>query len=160
MARGVLVLGYHRDDGAPGIAPLALAGVRAAEALVRGGDVAVVVCSGYARGEGPAEGAVMVDAWSGPPVELVAETAARDTVENATFALALLRERHVDRLELVCAASHAPRVRILLPGYFARHGIEARVRPFWRPFPPLRVWWELRALRWLPAFRRRLDEAP
>ncbi len=90
MARGVLVLGYHRDDGRPGIAPLALAGVRRAEALAGEGDVAVVVCSGFARGDGPAEGSLMRHAWAGPPVELLAETEARDTVENATLSLPLL----------------------------------------------------------------------
>lgn len=102
----------------------------------------------------------MRDAWAGPQVEVLAETAARDTVENATLSLPLLRARAVDRLEIVCAASHAPRVRALLPRYFARHGIAARVRPVWRPFPLRRVGWELRALRWLLAFRRRLDDAP
>jgi hypothetical protein len=158
MAHGVLVLGYHRDDGLPGIAPLALAGVRRAEALAREGDVTVVVCSGFARGAGPAEGSLMRDAWAGPPVEVLAETEARDTVENATLSLPLLAARAVDRLDVVCAASHAPRVRLLLPRYFARHGIAARVRPFWSPFPPIRVWWELRALRWLPTFRRRLAD--
>lgn len=160
MARGVLVLGYHRDDDRPGIAPLALAGVRRAEALARRGDVALVVCTGFARGHGPAEGELMRGAWAGPPVEVLAETQARDTVENATLSLPLLVERGVDRLDVVCAASHAPRVALLLPRYFARHGIAVRVRPVWRPFPPRRLWWELRGLRWLPAFRRRLDAAP
>lgn len=158
MARGVLVLGYHRDDGQPGIAPLALAGVRHAEELARSHDVAVVVCSGFARGDGPAEGTLMRDTWAGPPVEIIAETQARDTVENATLSLPLLVGHAVDRLDVVCAASHAPRVRLLLPPYFARHGITVRVRPFWRPFPLIRLWWELRALRWLPAFRRRLAD--
>ena len=64
-------------------------------------------------------------AWRGPAVEVVAETEARDTVENATLSLPLLRDRGVDRLDVVCAASHAPRVRALLPAYFARHGIAA-----------------------------------
>lgn len=156
MRTGILVLGYHRDDGLPGIVPLALACVRRAERLVGEAPVAVVVCSGFARGGGEPEGALMRDAWAGPPVEVVAETEARDTVENATRSLPLLRERGVERVVVVCAASHAPRVRLLLPGFFERHGMSVRVVPVWRPFPPRRVWWELKALRWVPDFRRRL----
>jgi uncharacterized SAM-binding protein YcdF (DUF218 family) len=153
---GILVLGYHRDDGAPGISTLALACVRRAERLAGEVPVAVVVCSGFARSGGEPEGASMREAWAGPPIEVVAETQAHDTVENATLALPLLRERGVERVVVVCAASHAPRVRLLLSGFFARHGIAARVVPVWRPFPLRRVWWELKALRWVPAFRRRL----
>ena len=101
----------------------------------------------------------MRDAWAGPPVEVVAETrGARHGRERDARAAAPRASGGSTGSSVVCAASHAPRVRLLLPGYFARHGIAARVRPFWRPFPPLRVWWELRALRWLPAFRRRLAD--
>jgi hypothetical protein len=156
MARGILVLGYHRDDGEAGLSPLARAGVRRAERLADRTDVAVVVCSGYARGAGVAEGALMRDAWRGPNVPVLAETEARDTAENATRSLPLLAAHGVDALEIVCAGSHAPRVRLLLDPYFARHGIRARVRPFWRPFPLQRLWWEARALAYVPAFRRRL----
>lgn len=159
MRTGILVLGYHRDDGRPGIAPLALACVRRAERLAGERPIAVVVCSGFARDGGEPEGALMQDAWAGPPVEVVAETEARDTVENATLTLPLLRERGVGHVVVVCAASHAPRVRLLLPGYFERYGIHTRVAPVWRPFPPRRVWWEVKALRWVPAFRRRLANA-
>lgn len=154
------MLGYHRDDGWPGISALALAGVRRAERLARRSDVVVVVCTGFGRDGAVPEGELMRAAWRGPRVEVVAETEARDTVENATLSLALLVERGVDRLDVVCAASHALRVRALLPAYFARHGIDATVRPFWRPFPLRRLWWEARGLWWLPAFRRRLAEAP
>ncbi len=159
MRTGILVLGYHRDDGRSGIAPLALACVRRAERLAADAPVGVVVCSGFARGAGESEGALMRDAWAGPPIEVVAETEARDTVENATLSLPLLRERGVDQVIVVCAASHAPRVRLLLSGFFARHGMTTRVVPVWRPFPLRRVWWELKALRWVPAFRRRLAGA-
>jgi uncharacterized SAM-binding protein YcdF (DUF218 family) len=153
---GILVLGYHRDDGAPGIAPLALACVRRAERLASDVTVAVVVCSGFAREGGEPEGRLMRDAWDGPPVEVVAETHARDTVDNAALSLPLLRERGIERVVVVCAASHAPRVRLLLPGFFARHGMSTRVVPVWRPFPLRRVVWEVKALRWVPSFRRRL----
>jgi hypothetical protein len=156
MPRGILVLGYHRDDGTSGISPLALAGVRRAEGLARAADTAVVVCSGYARGDGEPEGELMRRAWEGPEIEVVAESEARDTVENAVLSLAALRARAVDELDIVCAASHAPRVRLLLVPFFARHEIRARVRAFWRPFPLRRLWWEMRALAFVPAFRRRL----
>lgn len=101
----------------------------------------------------------MRDAWQGGAVEVVAEPAARDTVENATLSLPLLRARQVERVLVVCAASHGPRVRLLLPAYFGRHGLETALEPFWRPFPLRRVLWELRGLRWVPAFRRRLEDA-
>jgi uncharacterized SAM-binding protein YcdF (DUF218 family) len=77
-------------------------------------------------------------------------------VENATCSLPLLRERGIERVVVVCAASHAARVRLLLPSFFARQGMSMRVAPVWRPFPPRRLWWELKALRWVQAFRRRL----
>ena len=155
------MLGYHRDDGRDGISALAAAGVRRAERLAAdgAGEVVVVVCSGFARDGDAPEGELMRAAWRGPAVPVVAETEARDTVENAVRSLPLLRAYGVDVLDVVCAASHAPRVRALLPRYFGRRGIRVRVRPFWRPFPPRRLWWELRGLRWLPAFRRRLDAA-
>jgi uncharacterized SAM-binding protein YcdF (DUF218 family) len=156
---GVLVLGYHRDDGGPGLSDLALAAVRHAERIAAREQADVVVCSGFARGDGPSEGELMRDAWAGAPIEVVAEPTARDTVENATCSLPLLAERGVERVLVVCAVSHALRVRLLLPRYFARHGLEARVRPFWRPFAPRRLAWEVRGLRWLPEFRRRLDSA-
>jgi uncharacterized SAM-binding protein YcdF (DUF218 family) len=156
---GVLVLGYHREDGLPGISQLALACVRRAERLAREGRVEVVVCSGFARDGGVPEGALMRDTWAGRAVPVVAETEARDTVENATLSLPVLRGHQIERLLVVCAASHALRVRLLLPGYFARHGIHAEVVPVWRPFPPHRLVWELRGLRWVPAFRRRLADA-
>lgn len=159
MRTGVLVLGYHRDDGLPGLSALGVAAVRLAELVAARERADVVVCSGFARGDGPSEGELMRDAWAGAPIEVVAEPTARDTVENATRSLPLLVERGVERVLVVCAASHALRVRLLLPRYFARHGLEARVRPFWRPFPLRRLVWEVRGLRWLPEFRRRLDSA-
>lgn len=84
MRTGVLVLGYHRDDGRPGLSALGRAVVRRAERIAFERPVTVVVCSGFARSGGAPEGALMRDAWAGPPVEVVAETDARDTVENAT----------------------------------------------------------------------------
>jgi uncharacterized SAM-binding protein YcdF (DUF218 family) len=159
MRTGVLVLGYHREDGLPGLSQLALSCVRRAERLAGDRTIEVVVCSGFARDGGAPEGALMRDAWAGPEVPVVAETEARDTVENATLSLPVLREHRIERLLVVCAASHVPRVRLLLTGYFARHGIDAEVVPVWRPFPLRRLVWELRALRWVPAFRRRLASA-
>lgn len=79
MLTGVLVLGYHREDGGPGLSALGRAAVRRAERVAAAEGAVVVVCSGFA--------------------------------------------------------------------------------PLRRPFPLRRVLWELRGLRWVPAFRRRLEDA-
>jgi uncharacterized SAM-binding protein YcdF (DUF218 family) len=92
----------------------------------------------------------MRDAWRGPAVELVAETTARSTAENAARTLPLLTDRGVGRAVVVCAPPHLLRTRLLFRRLYDGSGVEVAFRVA-RLTPTLRsVAWELLALPFLP----------
>jgi len=107
--------------------------VRAAEQLARGGEV--VVFSGLDEAEH------MRSLWRGPDVELVVESNARSTAENAAWTLPLLLERDVRHALVVCAPAHLTRARWIFRSIYGSAGIAVRFRA-------ARVWPTPGALAW------------
>jgi uncharacterized SAM-binding protein YcdF (DUF218 family) len=107
----------------------------------------VVVFSGYAaRGRAASEAEQMLAAWPGRrDVELVAESTASTTAQNASRSLPLLLERGVTEATVVCAAAHARRVRYFFGRLYAAAGLAVEVRPVPMLPTPAAVAWELGA---------------
>jgi uncharacterized SAM-binding protein YcdF (DUF218 family) len=148
----VVVLGHGRIDrhGVHRISPRCLRLVHEAELLVDAAGADVVVFSGWSPSGGVSEGEQMRDAWQGPAVEIVAETTARSTAENAARTLPLLLDRHVRRATVVCAPTHLVRTRLLFGRLYRRAGVEPSFRA--APIRPTlgSIVWELAALPFLP----------
>jgi DUF218 domain len=120
----------------------------AAELAERGGPDVVVF-----SGNGEAE--AMLAAWPGRrDVQLVVETTARTTAENACRTLPLLVERGVTHATVVCAPLHLPRVRYFFGGLYARFGVGCEVRVAWSTPTPAALAWELAALAVMVRQRR------
>ena len=107
--------------------------VRAAEQVAHDGDV--VVFSGLDEAEH------MRDIWRGPETELVVETRATSTAENAAWTLPLLLERGVGEALVVCAPAHLARARWIFRRIYGRAGVAVR-------FKAARVWPTPGALAW------------
>jgi uncharacterized SAM-binding protein YcdF (DUF218 family) len=142
-----------RRRGGYRISPVCRRQVTAAGHLAAERGVDAVVFTGRSRGPGPSEAEQMLDAWSGPEVELVVEPEARTTVENAARTLPLLRERGIERALVVTAPLHVYRSRFFFSRVYGRAGIEVELHPV-RALPsPRAVVWELGAA---PLCRRQL----
>ena len=128
MALAVVVPGNGAfgADGAWQITERCRRLVAEAEVIARELSPAAVVLSGWSPSGSASEGVQMARIWRGPAVELVVESAARTTVENASRTLPLLRERGVDRAVVVVAASHLLRARLFFEPLYRRHGIAPR----------------------------------
>lgn len=152
--RTAIVVPGHGDldlDGAHRITRRCLRLVREAEQLVRAGRADVVVFSGWSSTGGPSEAEQMRDAWGGPDVELVVEPTARNTAENASRTLPLLRDRGVARAVVVCAPAHLVRTRLLFGRVYRSAGVDTAFRAP-AVAPTLRsIAWELAAFPFLPA---------
>jgi uncharacterized SAM-binding protein YcdF (DUF218 family) len=113
----VAVLGYS-SRRAGGLHPLCAVRVRHAEQVAQDGDA--VLLSGWGRRGDVAEGELMRAAWHRPGVELLVDSTARNTRENALAVAAAARRLGVDNVLLVTSRWHAPRARALvraaLPG--------------------------------------------
>jgi len=107
--------------------------VRAAEQLACGGEV--VVFTGLDEAEH------MRRIWRGPAVELVVESEATSTAENAANTLPLLLERGVRQALVVCAPAHLVRARWIFRSLYGGAGIDVRFRV-------ARVWPTPGALAW------------
>ena len=107
--------------------------VRTAERLARDGGV--VVFSGLDEAEH------MRSMWRGPEAELVVETKATSTAENAAWTLPLLLERDVHDALVVCAPAHLVRARWIFRRIYGGAGIAVRFRV-------ARVWPTPGALAW------------
>jgi uncharacterized SAM-binding protein YcdF (DUF218 family) len=92
----------------------------------------------------------MSDAWRGSSVELLAETTARSTAENAARTLPLLLDRGIVRAIVVCAPTHLLRTRLLFGRLYRRAGVKSTFRV--APIRPTlgSIAWELAALPFLP----------
>ena len=124
--------------------------VREAEQLVSSADADVVVFSGWSPTGGPSEAEQMRDAWRGPAVELVVESTAASTAENAARTLPLLLERGVSDAVVVCAPPHFPRTRLVYRRLYRGSGVEVAFRVA-RLAPTIRaVAWELAAFPFVP----------
>lgn len=102
----------------------------------------------------------MLEAWPGRrDVDLVAESTATVTAENASRSLPLLLARGVREATVVCTPLHLARVRYLFPAVYARYGVRCRISVAWATPTPSALAWELGALALLPGQRRAaLDE--
>ena len=117
----------------------------------------VVIFSGWARGRAVSEAEQMLAAWPGRrDIELVVESTAATTAQNASRSLPLLLERGVREATVVCAAAHAPRVRYFFGRLYAAAGLDVQVRPAPMLPTPVAVAWELGAVT---VVRRQLHAA-
>jgi hypothetical protein len=105
-----------------------------------------VVFSGWATGAGVSEAEQMLDAWPGRrDVELVAETTADCTAQNACRTVPLLVRRGVREATVVCAPLHRARVGYFFGGLYGAAGIRCEVHVAWAPPTPPALAWELAA---------------
>jgi uncharacterized SAM-binding protein YcdF (DUF218 family) len=137
-------------DGSHRISETCLLVVAEAERVAKRLDAQLVVFSGWSSTGGASEAEQMRDAWRGPPVELLVETSARFTAENASRTLPLLAERGIEEAVVVCSPPHALRARLFFGRLYRARGIVVRLRVA-RIRPTLRsVVWELSALPLVP----------
>jgi uncharacterized SAM-binding protein YcdF (DUF218 family) len=106
----------------------------------------LVVFSGWSPVGGISEAEQMRNAWTGPDAELVAETTARTTAENASRTLPLLLARGVERAVVVCTPSHAARARFFFARLYAAYGVETEIRTVPVARSTRALAWELVAL--------------
>jgi hypothetical protein len=101
-----------------------------------------VIFSGWAARREPSEAEQMLHGWPGRrDVELVAETTAASTAQNACRTLPLLLERGVREATVVCAPLHRARVAYFFGGLYEGFGIRCDVRVAWAlPTPPALAW--------------------
>lgn len=107
----------------------------------------VVVFSGWAAyGRAVTEAEQMLAAWTGRrDVELIAESTAATTAQNASRSLPLLLERGVTEATIVCAAAHSRRVRYFFGRLYAAAGLRVQVSAVPMLPTPGAVAWELGA---------------
>jgi uncharacterized SAM-binding protein YcdF (DUF218 family) len=148
----LVVLGHGElgSDGVHRVSARCLRLVHEAASLVSGSGADLVVFSGWSSTGGRSEAEQMRDAWDGPSVELVVESTARNTAENAARTLPLLRGRGVGRAIVVCAPSHLARTRLLFRRLYRSSGVELAFRT--APLAPTfrSIAWELAALPLVP----------
>lgn len=118
----------------------------AAEQLAERLAPAAVVFSGWSPTDEPSEAEQMRQAWRGPPAELVVESTAATTAQNAARTLPILRALRIEQAVVVCTPLHLYRTRWFFGRLYRKHGIEtafhtARVLP-----TPAALAWELAAL--------------
>jgi uncharacterized SAM-binding protein YcdF (DUF218 family) len=140
----IVVLGYHEfdADGSHGISEVCRAGVRRAEALADQRRPRAVVFTGWSSTGGPAEAEQMAAAWDGrTDVELIRESHAANTAENAVRTLEVLRglDGSLDVL-VVCSIRHFPRARYFFRALFRRHGHRVGYSYVSSPLPSAALW--------------------
>lgn len=120
--------------------------VRAAELLAESTGAQTVVFSGWSPAGGPSEAEQMRVAWRGPELELVVESTAAVTAQNAARTLPLLLERGIRRAVVVCAPAHLYRTRYFFSRLFEPHGISTAFHVAEVAISPYALAWELVAL--------------
>jgi len=139
------------------LSPSCLACVAAAERLAADRAAAAVVFTGHAPRRGATEAELMRDAWRGPSdVEVVLESHARNTAQNAARTLPLLEERGIGSALVVCSWIHQARVRYFFTRLYRDAGIRTHVVPVKTPLSPRAVLWELAAVPIAWSQRRRI----
>jgi hypothetical protein len=140
----IVVLGYHEfgEDGSHGISEICRAGVRRAEVLAAAVNPRAVIFTGWSSNGGPSEADQMAAAWEGlANIELIRETTAANTAENAVRSLELLRSLEGrPEVTVVCSIRHFPRVRFLFGAPYRRHGYTVRYRYVASPLPSAGLW--------------------
>jgi uncharacterized SAM-binding protein YcdF (DUF218 family) len=148
MSVAIVVPGSGRlaEDGVYRIGATCLALVREAERLVDALSAETVVFSGWAPAGGTAEAEQMRAAWRGAEVELVVESTAAVTAQNASRTLPLLLERGVTRAVVVCTQLHGRRARFFFSRLYGAAGIDTSFRLVPVAVSPSKLVWELLAL--------------
>jgi hypothetical protein len=148
--RAVIVLGYHEvRHGRHLLDRVGRAVVRRAESLVAEQAPRAVIFTGWSSRPGPSEAEQMDDLWKGRrDIALIREPRARNTAENATRCLELVKSLDgVSEVVVVCSIRHFPRVRYLFGRLYASEGIAVRYSYVTSPLPSGRlVWHELGSL--------------
>ena len=110
--RVVAVLGYSPRHG-ESLHVIAERRLRHAEGLAAGAKA--VVLSGWSRRPGGrGEGELMRAAWAGPPAELVVDSTARTTIENAAVVAAAAKRLAADEVVVVTSSWHRVRAGLLV----------------------------------------------
>jgi uncharacterized SAM-binding protein YcdF (DUF218 family) len=147
MRNAIVVVGHglRHPDGTYRISSVCLALVREAERLAEAFPPDAVVFTGWSRRGASSEAEQMRAAWRGPDVELVVESTASVTAENASRTLPLLTERGIGFAVVVCAPLHIYRTRFFFSRLYGARGIETafHVTPVTQGFRALV--WELAA---------------
>ena len=135
----IVVLGYHEfgADGSHGISEICRAGVRRAQELADQAKPRAVIFTGWSSTGGPTEADQMAAAWNGrTDIELIRETSATNTAENAVRTIELVRgiEGRPDVI-VVCSIRHFPRARFFFTRLYRRHGSTVGYRYVASPFP-------------------------
>src|SRR5580765_1505226 len=148
MRTAIVVLGNGsvRRDGVYRISRSCKRLVAEAERLADALAPEVVVFTGWSPTGGPSEAEQMRDVWAGAAVELVVESSARNTAQNAARSLPLLLERDVERAVVVCAPLHLPRTRFFFSRLYEGGGVETVFRAARLLPAPQALAWELAAL--------------
>lgn len=125
------MLGYS-DGRREDLHPICAARLERAARVGDGADA--VVLTGWARRDGtPPEAELMRRAWNGSQ-ELICDTEARITAENAAHVARLVRERGAGEVVVVTSSWHRLRTvllfRLLLRGTGARVGVVTVGRPW------------------------------
>jgi uncharacterized SAM-binding protein YcdF (DUF218 family) len=140
----IVVLGYHEfgADGSHGISEICRAGVRRAEALAERAKPRAVIFTGWSSNGGPTEADQMAATWQGrADVELICETNATNTAENAVRSLEVLRSLDGPlEVLVVCSVRHFPRVRFFFDALYRRHGYEISYAYVASPLPAASLW--------------------
>lgn len=146
MSWGIVVPGHSRR-GAGAVSARCRRLVEYAAELAATRAPAAVVFSGWAGGRPVSEAEQMLAAWPGRrDVELVLETTAATTAQNASRTLPLLLERGITEATVVCGAAHAARVRYFFGRLYTAAGLHVDVAAA-PMFPtPAAIAWELGAV--------------
>jgi uncharacterized SAM-binding protein YcdF (DUF218 family) len=143
MSVAIVVPGSGRvaEDGVYRISPACRQLVREAERLAEVLPEATVVFSGWSPPGGSPEAEQMLAAWRGAEVEVVIETTAAVTAQNASRTLPLLVERGLRRAVVLCTPLHSYRTRFFFSRIYGAAGIETsfHVAPV-SPSPSALVW--------------------
>jgi uncharacterized SAM-binding protein YcdF (DUF218 family) len=120
--------------------------VAEAERLAEVLEPDLVVFSGWSPVGGVPEADQMRELWRGPEAELVVESTAATTAQNAARTLPLLLERGVERAVVVSTPLHRYRLAWFFRRLYEGHGIETSFRAARIAPTPFAVAWELGAL--------------
>jgi glucosamine-6-phosphate deaminase len=150
--RAIIVLGHREADVSPEhrISDESRARLRRAERECRRDPPRVVILTGYARTGGLSEAEQMETEWALPDVPALLEDAGRNTAENASRSLPIVRATgDIRRVTVVTSSWH-----VRAPYFFAPYRLFG-LRLSFRSTPhgswPRMLWHELRNL---PALRR------
>jgi uncharacterized SAM-binding protein YcdF (DUF218 family) len=138
--------GNVAGDGSYRIGSACLALVREAERLADALPAETVVFTGWAPAGGTPEAQQMLAAWRGADIELVVESTAAVTAQNASRTLPLLLERGITRAVVVCTRLHGLRTRFFFSRLYGPAGIDTSFRLVPVKLSPSALVWELLAM--------------